>query len=92
MQKCCEYLLFSAVSCTLHVHESPGEGVNLRKSAVSSKICVLGSVYPLNRALGLSLRAQRLKTIQDRSPGLKFSSESENFKQATDQTPIFKRD
>ena len=37
------------------------------------------------------LRAQRLTKIQDRPPGLKFSSEIEKFKLATHQTPIFWR-
>ena len=40
----CENLRFSAVSCALQMLEFPEEGVNLRKSAVSAKICVLGSL------------------------------------------------
>ena len=31
----------------------------------------------------------KIEKIQDRSLGLKFSSEIENFKRATHQTPIF---
>ena len=37
----------------------------------------------------VTLRAQRLNKNQDRPTGLKFSSEIENFKRATHQTPIF---
>ena len=34
-------------------------------------------------------KGPKIEKIQDRRPGLKFSSEIENFKRATQQTPIF---
>ena len=34
-------------------------------------------------------KGPKIEKIQDRPPGLKFSSEIENFKRATHQTPIF---
>ena len=43
----CKNLRFSAKICTLGMHEFPGEGVNLRESAVFAKICVLGSLCHL---------------------------------------------
>ena len=36
-----------------------------------------------------TLRVPKIEKIQDRRPGLKFSSEIENIKRATQQTPIF---
>ena len=34
-------------------------------------------------------KGPKIEKFQDRPPGLKFSSEIENFKQAAHQTPIF---
>ena len=34
-------------------------------------------------------KGPKIEKIQDRPPGLKFSIEIENFKRATQQTPIF---
>ena len=34
-------------------------------------------------------KGPKIEKIQDRAPGLKFSIEIENFKRATQQTPIF---
>ena len=45
----CGNLRFPAVSCALQVLEFLGEGgVNLRNSAVSAKLCVLGALCHLS--------------------------------------------
>ena len=49
----CENLWFSAVSCALQMLAFPGEGVNLWKSVVFWKICILGSLCQL-RSVTLS--------------------------------------